>query len=174
MKKILYVLLSIVLTLTLFAGCGSHQKELNERQDKMIGELKGNSGEMKEVTSGTFFNTLAGVAPGSKLFYILNKDKKIHREQSLVIEMNIDKSNKETEITNFVDKTIKSLDYLDEGLISMSYSNLVFLMYVDGKFTGNSISYVIKDDKLENKDTLIDEEYSDAFNKATSNSKSTK
>ncbi|MCS4461862.1 hypothetical protein JTS90_11345, partial [Clostridium botulinum] len=170
--KILSILMIAILGCVLFAGCGESKKEVNLKQDEMIKQLKGTNGEMKELTEGEFFNALAGVAPSSKIFYILNKDKEINRDQSLAIEMNIAKDNKKTEINNFVDKTIKVTGYLEKNLVDMGYSNLLIFMYVDGKSTGNSISYVIKDNKLEHKDTLIDEKYYDAFQKAKQEKKS--
>ncbi|EJO5347288.1 hypothetical protein NRP93_001365 [Clostridium botulinum] len=171
-KKLLSILMIAILGCILFTGCGSNQKEINKKQDEMINQLKGTNGELKELTEGEFFNSLAGVAPGSKIFYILNKDKEINRDQSLAIEMNITKDNKKTEINDFVNKTIKVTGYLEKNLVDMRYSNLLIFMYVDGKSTGNSISYVIKDNKLEHKDTLIDEEYYDAFQKAKKEKKS--
>lgn len=166
MKKILSILLSCILGFA-FIGCNSQQKSFDKRQDEMIKELKGDKGEAKELTEGTLFNSLAGTAPNSRIFYILNKDKEINRDQSIVVEMNIDKDDKETEITNFVDKVIKFGKYSEEDLVTMGYSNLLILMYVDGKFVGNSISYIVKDNELDIKDTLIDEKYYDDFQKAS-------
>lgn len=166
MKKIISILLSCVLCLTLFAGCGSHQKSLDEKKNEMINNLKGKDGKTKELTEGTLFNSLAGTAPNSKGFYILNKDKEAGSKQSIIIEMNIDKDNKETEIADFIDKTAKLVHYFEEDLVAMKYDNLLILMHIDGKFKGNSISYIVKDSKLEIKDTVIDEEYYDDFKKA--------
>lgn len=168
MKKVLAILLSLILSTTLFVGCGSNQKELNKNQDDMIQQLKGKDGEMRKLTEGTIYNTMAGVAPGSNSYYILNKDKELNRDQSIVIELNIDKTDKEKEINEFVDKTIKATDYLEKDL-AFEYTNLLILMYINGKFTGNSISYVVKNDKLEHKETKISDDYWDVFQKLKDN-----
>lgn len=163
MKKLIAILLSCILGTTLLIGCSSNQKELDKQQDELIQNLKGKDGEIRKLTEGKIYNTVAGVAPNSNSYYILNKDKEYNRDQSVVIELNVDRSNKEKEVKEFVDKTIKVTEYLEEDL--SLYTNLVILMYVDGKFTGNSIIYKISDYKLEHKDTKISEDYWDAFQK---------
>lgn len=163
MKKIIAILLSVMLGTTFLVGCGNNQKKLDKQKNEIINQLKGSNGEVKEIKEGDIYNELDGVAQGSKAFNIINKDKK---EQSIVIEMNIKESNKKSDIKNFISKCTKISVDLEKDLTDMNYKNLVILMDINNNFTGNSVSFINKNNEFKPEKTLIDESYSKAFDEA--------
>ena len=168
MKKLSIILLSLFIASSLLIGCGSNQKELNKQQDEIINNLKGPIGEMKEISEGEIYNEIEGVAQGSKSYLIQNKD---NNDRSILIELNINEDNKEQSITDFLNKSTKIATDLEESLTSMRYKDLTILMYVNNKFVWNSVSFDVKENSLEHKDTKITDAYYDSFQKAKQNIK---
>lgn len=166
MKKVLSVLLLTVMMI--FIGCGSYSDKLQKTQKDQIKDLQGNNGKITEVTEGQIFDTIKDCYQDSKAYTIDNLGA---GTKSLLVIVNIPKQDKKVQMDIFVDVSAKISANTESYVVKDTYTNMVVMIDEEWKYTGNSITFRVQNNKLEHQTTFIDKYYTDSFNKSKEEAK---